>query len=193
MSITEGLLIVIVIVLVYMMTKMKKEKESDTVWHTITGRPGDQVASDNVQLAKPMLSPEQASIRENAEYFAGGSDPADAGKKLGTVCSDTDDHFAYAVSDFGAPGKDFKDWVTEQAVDAATYKNHAEFTKDRFGSDTQNLTGRTYSPDSHDSYNFQPWVGLGRPQAVPVNNPDQVSDTNDASFSTKSRFMWSSK
>jgi hypothetical protein len=135
-------------------------------------------------------NPERCSLAENSEYFTSCQDPAE----MASACaSDANGNFAYAVDEFGAPGLDFKDWVTSQSVDPQVLKNHAEFVADRLGTDNpQNITGRTYSPDSHDSYDPIPWVGLRRPQAVAVCNPTQVSDVDYNLYETKPKFTWSS-
>jgi hypothetical protein len=110
---------------------------------------------------------------------------------LAGMCGD-DDKFSYAINEFGAPGLEFKDWVTSQSVDPQVLKNHAEFVRDRISDNPQNITGRTYSPDMHDSYDPIPWVGLRRPQAVPVCNPTQVPDVDYNLYESRPKFTWRS-
>ena len=110
---------------------------------------------------------------------------------LAGMCGD-DDKFSYAINEFGAPGLEYKDWVTSQSVDPQVLKNHAEFVKDRISDNPQNITGRTYSPDMHDSYDPIFWIGLRRPQAVPVCNPTQVPDTDYNLYETRPKFTWRS-
>lgn len=137
----------------------------------------------------PNKLPEASAIESNAEYF--GNCAANASMK-NAMNACTDDDYKYAVDDFGAPGADFKDWVAAQSVDLQVVKNHAEYVADRESTTTQNITGRTYSPDAHDSYDPIPWVGLRRPQAVPTCNPTQVPDVNYDLYEKDPKFTWKS-
>ena len=104
---------------------------------------------------------------------------------------DSGDGVSYSVGGYG-PGMDYKDWTATQAVDMQVIKNHAEFVKDRLGDNSETVTGRTWSPDDHTSDQI-PWVGLRRPEAVPVSGySTQVPDMNLDWFKTKPVFTWSS-
>jgi len=135
-------------------------------------------------------NPEQNATTENAEYFTACG--AGAGGLGNEISCGKDDSIAYAIDEFGAPGMEFKDWVTAQAVDPQVMNNHSEFVKDRIKGNPQNILGRTHSPDSHDSYDPIPWVGLRRPEAVKVCNPTQVSDVNYNLYETSPKFTWRS-
>lgn len=118
----------------------------------------------------------QRGLKENQEYFTtcGGAD--DVKKALDCVCGDTDQ--AFAKFDYGAENMDYKDYVASQAVDDKVIENHLQFVRDRkgLGPEATFVTGRVFSPDSHDSYDPIPWVGLSRPQYVQQCNPTQVPD-----------------
>lgn len=118
-------------------------------------------------------------LKENQEYFiAGGESTDDSKKAMDCACDGADGTFA--KFDYGSPNADYKDYVTSQAVDNKVIENHLQFVRDRkgLGPTGEMITGRTYSPDSHDSYDPIPWVGLQRPQYVPVANPTTLADVD---------------
>lgn len=122
-------------------------------------------------------------MRQNSEYFAvcGGDS---SGELVASACG-PNPSTSFAKFDYGAPNMDYKEYVASQAVDNKTIENHLEFVRDRkgLGPEGEFITGRTYSPDSHDSYDPVPWVGIrGRPQAVPQCNPTQVPDLDTNLF-----------
>lgn len=122
---------------------------------------------------------ELAALNENAEYFS-------------TVAGDTSGA-VHGSENFDKAGATYDDVLTAMAIDGQVVKNHAEFVKDRFSRNNgQNITGRTYSPDSHDSYDPIPWAGLRRPQAVAVSNPTQVPDVDIDLYTNKPVFTWKS-
>ncbi len=135
-----------------------------------------------------------AAMAEHIEYFASCKDRVDPTK--GMDCTSDDSRASYAVNEFGAPGLDYSDWVKAQGVDPEVRKNHAEFINERIGgAGVQGAitVGRTYSPDSNDSYDPYPWIGIrGRPQAVPVCNPTQMPDTDFDLYPVKAKMTWSS-
>lgn len=199
MTLTEGLLVAIVVVLMFIVLTRNRGgclEEKKKTWDCID-RASGRVTSVEMQYAHKKgcscpnctgTTPEKESLKNNAEYFTSCGDSPDVRQDTGC-----DDKFAYAVNDFGAPGLTYVDWVTSQSVDPQVIKNHSDFTKDRIGgSNPQNITGKTFSPDSHDSYNFQPWVGLRRPQAVSQCNPTQVPDFSPDLFDKKPGFTWTS-
>jgi len=93
------------------------------------------------------------------------------------VCGDGEGEFV--KNEYGAPGMDYGSFVMSQAVDDQVIVNHANYVKNRkeFGTSGE-YTGRTYSPDSHDSYDPIPWQGLRRPEYVNQCNPTQVPDVD---------------
>ena len=194
MSLLEGLLIVIVIVLIVLALKRSGPRGSTRrEWDCVDRATGDTTTVRMQYLhgrgckCPKCASPESGALKE---HFAACTD-LDNKQLLAEMCGE-DDKFPYAVNEFGAPGMTYKDWVASQSVDTQVIKNHAEFVKDRLGNNTQNITGRTYSPDSHDSYDPIPWVGLRRPQAVAVCNPTQVSDVDYDLYSKNPTFTWKS-
>lgn len=183
-GLVEGLLLVIIFVLIFLVYKGKASAptQENLSLKKVLG----------MEKATPRLhsTPEAASIAEQAEYFTGCQDNTMTDAQMNCYCGDTD--LAYAVNEFGAPGMEYKDWVAAQAVDPAVIKNHAEWVKDRISEGSLNVTGRTFSPDSHDSYDPIPWVGIrGRPQAVAVCNPTQVPDVNYDLYENKQKLTWS--
>jgi hypothetical protein len=143
-------------------------------------------------MAMPQ-SPEAKAIGENAEYFTVCGDSTDVQKELSCYCSDSTGQFANDA--FGGPCLSFDDYVKAQGVDDQVVANHAEFVKDRSQGGSVNWTGRTYALPDEIETEFMPnaWVGIrGRPQAVPICNPTQVTDPTSRQFSEKQKLTWSS-
>lgn len=188
MYLITGLLVVIILILVVMFVKNKPQRHYSRQWDCINKDTGDLV---KVQMrdAKRSGAPEKASLRENSEYFT----ECASNEAQKSIDCGADDKFEYAVYEFGAPGMSYKDWVASQAVDPQVIANHAEFVKDRsaLAGGPQNLTGRTYSPDSHQSDQIV-WQGLRRPEAVATCNPDQVPDVDYSWYRTTPSFTWKS-
>lgn len=125
-------------------------------------------------LQDKIKNPEKYAQMEQLEGFAVCRDPNEVNKVLDCVCGD-DPATTFAQHDYGKPGLDYKAYVTSQAVDAAVIHNHLQFVH---GPNGAYSTGRTYSPDSHESYDPIPWIGLRRPEYVVQCNPTQVPDVN---------------
>lgn len=104
------------------------------------------------------------------------------------------DDLEYAVHEYGGPGLGYNDWAKAQAISPQVLKNHGEFVEDRLEySKSNNITGRTYSPDTEVNYNEIPWQGIrGRPQAVKVCNPSQLAEANQNCYASKPRISWDS-
>lgn len=174
----EGLLIVVILILTALIfTKCWRRRDRHARGCKCSECKMDRTPPPATVAIETKTTPEDQTINEHSEYFniVSGAE----------TCTDT----GFAVNEFGAPGMDFKDWVMAQSVDPQTIKNHTEFVKDR----TKNgefMTGRTFTPDSHDSYDPIPWVGLRRPQAVPVGNPDQTPDVDYNLYSNKPGLVW---
>jgi hypothetical protein len=209
MNLTEGLLIVIIIVLIITIVMRGKAKgktaqaESNTrQWDCVDKKTGDttsvkmQYSGDvgeglhGVGCKCPKCSQAAAVNKGAAEMFVNcqgiGSQQA-----LHEMCGD-DDKFTFAINEFGGPGMEYKDWVASAAVGPEVVKMHAEFVKDRLGSDSQNITGRTWAVPDDIEVDQVPWQGLRRPQAVAVCNPTQVPDTNYNWYQEGPRFTWKS-
>ena len=94
-------------------------------------------------------------------------------------------------SSFNGSEMDYKTWVANQAIDPQVIKNHKEFVTDRLKS-KENITGRAYTPDSHQAEQVN-WIGIrGRPQAIPYRgNPDQEPDIDKSWFPTTQKLKWS--
>lgn len=199
MSFTEAILITFIILLLF--AHFSRQKDSVTsgskTWDCVDRKSGD-VTSVTMNYSHGSMckckdcsgNTEKKAAAEHLEYFENCQDSADLKNAMAGDC--TDDKFSYAVNSFGAPDLSFSDWVAAQAVETDVIKNHAEFVKDRANTKTQNILGRTYSPDSHESYDPIPWVGLRRPQAVTTCNPTQVPDVNYDLYNAKPTFTWSS-
>jgi hypothetical protein len=138
------------------------------------------------ELQAKIKDPESYAQREQLEGFAVCRDPDEISKVLDCVCGD-DPATTFAQYDYGKPGLDYKGYVTSQAVDAAVIHNHLQFVH---GPNGAYSTGRTYSPDSHESYDPIPWVGLRRPEYVVQCNPTQVPDVNLDMFKRNRQFCF---
>jgi hypothetical protein len=198
MGLTKKLLMAVIVILliVTICDCRAKGKTGDVATYDCINRSSGEVTQVKVatphgsmcQCAK-CASPEARAASENLEHFSQCPGPNEVKAALG--CGE-DDNYEYAANDFGAPGLDFKDWVTSQSVDTQVIQNHANFVKDRLGNDSQNITGRTYAMGELESDQVT-WVGIrGRPQAVPVCNPTQVADVNYDWYSAKPKITWSS-
>jgi hypothetical protein len=193
MNLAEALLVVVVIILTVMLIRRGTQKvTTQTETFNLTPK-----SIKNAVMKK--LSPEASAIKEQAEYFTGSS-TADSDSLSSTS------GFDYAQNNFGTAGGDFKDWVTAQAVDVEVLKNHANFVKDRTATTTQNLLGGTMNVSRKGEFDVDlqtNWIGLRRPQALPVTDPSaqdelgmsntsQVPDIDVASFSKGPKFTWKS-
>lgn len=187
--------VVLVLVLLWYFDKLPK---GEALMVTDTTRSARQIALGESLAAAPLSAPIAGAplvVPKTASTMGPGaverSALADNVNFYSQPCTNAcDGDLSFATNDFGAPGADFKDYLTSQAVDNSVIANHAEFVRDRqkFG----NVTGRTYSPDSHDSYDPTPWIGIrGRPQNVPFGNPDQVPDVDFSLYADKQRVTWS--
>ena len=173
----EFILVVVVIVLIYAAYRMKlryDEEDEEKAPETFTQRRRPK---------QYKVTPEQRALGENLEYFEDNHGTGAAGAGCSTKYSD---------NLYGVAGDDYVDYVRKHSVEAEVEMHHREFVKDRLSGQAENqiITGRTYSPDSHQSYDPIPWVGLMRPQAVPIGDPDQVPDVDLSLYSTKRTLRW---
>lgn len=205
MDLTNGLLIIVIVILLYVVVRKQNGKTAHggangdangVVNGGSSNGNGDNASApengrtENGQIAPPGASnsPENGLARENAEYYVScGSDP----EKLPS-CGNVE----YAIYDFGAPGRDFKDYITNFAIEPAVKANHAEFVKDRIARNDQTITGPTWSPayrmPEFEGVSDVPWVGLRRGQKVKVCNPTQVAEFNPNLYTDAPTFVWTS-
>lgn len=180
---TETILLVVVLILVYLhFTEAGKEMHAKW-WAKL----------DEIKATKPAAAPaapvatEAAATKENLEYFSSCGD--------GNImnCDGTD--MRYATDEFGGPGLSYKDWAAMQVVDDSVIRNHKQFVADRSDGDInkQNITGRTFAMDAHESLQQVPWIGIrGRPQMTSQCNPTQVPDVYDGAYSESPNMTWRS-
>jgi len=129
---------------------------------------------------------EKLAMAENAQYYGSCYDPTVSNKD-----EECGGKLNFAQNDFGIRGATYNDYIASQGVDPGVIKSNAEFVASRYNTQTQNIIGRTYSPDSHDSYDPVPWVGIrGRPRAVPMCNPTQVPDMDISLFAQEDKLRW---
>jgi len=192
-----GILAILILLIIYYNRATIAQKLAPESMIKVPGVPQPIIIPWNRRPPTAMPNHDAAghkTIGENLEYFSACKDAIDPTKDLD--CAGDDSRASYAVNEFGAPNMDFGDWVKAQGVDPEVRKNHKEFVDERLGgSGVQGAitTGRTYSPDSNDSYDPYPWVGIrGRPQAVPVCNPSQMPDTDFDLYPVKSKMTWNS-
>ncbi len=173
--------VVVVLLVVYL--ALRKESFAAT--------PVNEQAANAIMAAEGVPPPNLAKKLEvdNMVYYNGCTNPDD----LYSCTANCDEKNTYAVSEFGGPGLTYGDWVKAQGLDPAVLENHAKFVADKNRNPSGNMTGRTWSPDRHMSYDPIPWVGLtGRPQAVAQCNPTQVPDLDLTLYETRPRFTWRS-
>jgi hypothetical protein len=199
MTSIEGLLIVVIIILTILIfvKPAGKGKLQSMEWDCVNKSSGEVT---NVKMnykhgagcgCARCSNPEKATQAEQLEYFSACKDASEMNKSLDCTGEDGDGKFSYAENDYGAPGLDYKSWVTSQAVDTAVLKNHSEFVKDRTGNNSINATGRTYAVPDDIEVDQIPWIGIrGRPQRVDVCNPTQVADVNIDYYPEKQKLRW---
>jgi hypothetical protein len=190
----ETLLIVIIIVMLFIQYDKyhHDRKNKNTPVAATAAAPVAGTVSNMINRENMSGDYEATANQENTDYYQTCGSPV--GERAGCTDPCMGDN-EYAVYNYGSEGLDFKDWAAAQAIDPQVVKNHGEFIKDRLAnSKTDNITGRTYSPSEHDSYNpINGWVGItGRPQMVKVCNPQQVNDVNPAVYATEQRIKWKS-
>lgn len=174
---SQCILILLIILLAYFAFK-------DTKVGDMVEKRGNQLLSYVMPNAQKKADSEKSydevaddKLGENQEYFAVCKDQGDVNKVLDCVCGDSEPSFA--KWDYGNPNMSWSDYAASQAIDDKTVVNHLTFVRDRrgLGPEGEFITGRTWSPDSHDSYDPIPWVGIrGRPEYVQQCNPTQVPD-----------------
>lgn len=177
----EVVLVLAVIVLIYFIY-LNRQKNSAVEMPVIPIVAPTQPATSDVPAAAP--SREEAATKENMEYFTtcGGATLPDI-SRCGTK---------YAENDYGIPGGNYVDYVMNNTIEPTVVANHKAFIRDRVSGQAENqiITGRTYTPDSHQSYDPIPWMGLLRPRNVPVCNPDQVPDVDFSLYANKRTITW---
>lgn len=197
MEILEVLIVVLVLLLIFSCMKQQSADKESKVEAAPRASPSQERAPVMMPRAPapaakaPETSEgnaeraERMSTYENIESFAvcGGMDN-EASKQLDCVCGDSPD-LTFAVHEFGAPGMDYAAFASTQEIDPEVIKNHATFVSERSG-----FTGRTFSPDSHDSYDPISWVGLRRPEYVKVCNPTQVPDIDINLYKSNRQFCF---
>lgn len=93
------------------------------------------------------------------------------------------------IGDNEDPGWDFASWTSSQVIDSQTVKNHREFVKDRLKNKSQNIIGRVRPSDSLEVTPV-PWVGLRRPQKVPIGNFPMIADVDYNWYADKQTLRW---
>lgn len=176
----ESTLIVIIILLVLYVVFGKKSGGL-TKGQTLNCKSNDgqtlKLVVSNGSAASDTPSYDDAAkeaMQGNMEYFqvCGGYSP----EQVKATCDDSSGVYTH---DYGNEGMDYKSYAASQAVDTQVVRNHAEFIKNIRGlGPNGEFTGRTYSPDSHDSYDPIPWIGLRRPEYVKTCNPTSVPDVD---------------
>jgi hypothetical protein len=165
----------------------KKEKASVVV--PVTAVPTTAAAAETFTGRKKKMSIEDQTLREQSEYFSVNA--ADA-----TCLGKCDDDGEFATYPYGPGAGDFHEYLEQTSIDPQTMANHNSFVADRANSvgGAATSTGATVSafPDAPEGSSAIDWIGLRRPQNVPVGDPTQISDTIRMSdFTDKSTISWS--
>lgn len=200
MELTDAFLIVVILVIAFMLFngsgRFKSSMqcftpESDAGVPTVFTGKGTTIGRE--KMTHEMTYDEKANkaLNEQMEYFQVCKDPDEIKRVAECVC-EGQDTFDYAENAYGAPGLDYKSWVTSQSVGDDVIKNHQQYIADRDQLQTGGayFTGRTISPDSHDSYDPIPWIGLRRPQYVEQCNPTQVPDIDISLYKGNRQFCF---
>jgi Sec-independent protein translocase protein TatA len=197
MSLTEILIIVVVILLIFGCSNYvgTKTAAANATQEHLSGLEAQLNSALNMvkESKMPLVSMEKdkpksiedRATKENYEAFsvcAGPNNETD--RAVDCLCGDNPD-ITFAVSEFGAPGMDYKAFMASQELDPEIVKNHSAFVAER-----QGFTGRTFTPDSHDSYDPTPWVGLRRPEYVKVCSPKQEVDVDENLYKGNRQFCF---
>jgi hypothetical protein len=181
MDTATAVLVVAIVLLTVVLLKKHSEKKAAAPAAASQAAPAVDAAAPAAASAEGYEKQIGQKLKENFSVCGGADETAQV---LDCVCGDKPD-VSFAKWDYGRPDASYSDYVSSQAVDNKVIENHAQFVRDRrgLGPEGEFTTGRTYSPDSHDSYNPIPWQGIrGRPRAVPQCNPTQVPDLDTNLF-----------
>jgi hypothetical protein len=188
----ETLLIVVIIIMLFIQYDRMHHKAPAPVPAPVivqTPAPVSKFVDGREQFDQ--YANERTANQDNIDYYqtCTGGDSARA------PCTDPcSSDLEYAVHEYGGEGVGYAGWALAQNVDPQVIQNHSEFVKDRLeNSKSSNITGRTYSPSTHDSYNEIPWQGIrGRPQSVKICNPQMMPEANQAVYASEQRITWKS-
>lgn len=195
MTNTEVALLAVVVVLVIVCIGNAREmkKASDDKNKAVANAVNNKVANANVNAnananVNANATPEQEAMAETMEYFQVCRDPDETSKALDCLCDD-DSTVSFAENPYGFGDiQSFSEYVTTSAVDDDIIKNHQGYVESQLL--VGGFTGRTYSPDSHDSYDPIPWIGLRRPDYVQQCNPTQVPDVDVNLYKSNRQFCF---
>lgn len=136
----------------------------------------------------------RGQIRERSpEEIAAAASQAYAKEGLETTIAATssvngEQHLG-ASDDFNG-GVSYSDVITAQGVPKDAIKNHREWVAGRLGNDGLRV-GRSWNHDTFESdVGANPWMGLNRPVAVTVGNPDQVTDFPTTAYASSRRVKY---
>lgn len=186
MKILGALIVVLLIVVIYLLVKGEQYKPAVTqqsIDHQ--GNPRGHVKTDNLTYEQKA----QKALAENGEGFQVCATTV-KDRDCGDACGG---EVQFTSNVYGDGNQSYSDFAKSWAVDDKVIENHMMFVADRRGlNGPEFLTGRTFSPDSHDSYNYMPWVGLRRPEAAEgtLCNPTQVPDVDENLFRPNRSFTF---
>lgn len=169
---TELVLVICLILCIIALACAKYNSPHDksagsTTWDCLS-RTGDMFRT----VTTPNSDPVVASLA-TAEHFA-TTDAATAADPNNPIAS------AACAS---VKATNYEDYIRDLTIDDQTKQQHMNFVNDTVASAPRG--GLSFSMDSswHESFgNGVPFVGLMRPQAVPVGNPDSVGDFDMSYF-----------
>lgn len=154
------------------MTNGASNNTSNDTPNGVANTADDAPENYETMINKAMRQNVLANVESESFQVCGGYSP----EQLKATCEDSTGAY---VQGYGNEGLDYNAYAASQAVDTQVIRNHGEFIKNVRGlGPNGEFTGRTYSPDSHDSYDPIPWIGLRRPEAVNVCNPTTVPDVD---------------
>jgi hypothetical protein len=191
----EFLLMAVVVLLVILITRCMSEPRPEGVKSKPVAPPAPvrQVQAPRQAAPQTYEGMAQQALRDNTEYFTACATPSEQLTSCNPVCG-SEDANNFAKFEYGSPNASYQDFVASQAVDDKVIQNHLQFVRDRKGlGNDEFTTGRTYTPDSHDSYDPVPWSGIrGRPQGIPGGpcNPSQIPDLDTNLFKGNKKFCF---
>ena len=127
----------------------------------------------NIRMKENGASIEERMSGQHREYFTAD----EVGVRYANDDEKNVDNSTFA---YGSKDADFSDYIKGQAIDKEVIDNHRKYMSEK----KYSQGSIRFAPDMNESYNPIPWIGLRRPQAVPVGNPDQVPDVDKTYYNT---------
>lgn len=172
----QAIAIIIVLIVVYYAINKQSETRVDKV-----EVPFATISNKAIAVEAPLMN------REKMSAYAKRAEHMFEREQDCTTCTDGG---GYEQNPYGAPDANYQDWIMAQGVDQAQIDNQKTFVNERMKQGA--LTGRTFTPDFHTSYDPISWAGLRRPQRVPIDEVTarQLPDVDYTLYESCNSLRW---